>query len=155
MRLGVSKRELARRAHTSPAAIVEYESGRRSPTVDTLSRLIDACGLGYKITEVPNPFRKKKSKLPIKMLANTTLNLRADLTVRDNVTLIRKMVEQTSQATAGQRLYSLKTSADMAVSDKLTIRFFYDHQLNKPKISTSFPTSNISTGIALRFSLNN
>jgi transcriptional regulator with XRE-family HTH domain len=50
MRLGVSKRELARRAHTSPAAIVEYESGRRSPTVDTLSRLIDACGLGYKIT---------------------------------------------------------------------------------------------------------
>jgi cell surface protein SprA len=88
------------------------------------------------------------------MLANTTLNLRADLTVRDNVTLIRKMVEQTSQATAGQRLYSIKTSADMAVSDKLTIRFFYDHQLNKPKISTSFPTSNISTGIALRFSLN-
>jgi cell surface protein SprA len=112
-------------------------------------------GLGYKINEVPNPFRKKNSKLPIKMLANTTLNLRADLTVRDNVTLIRKMVEQTSQATAGQRLYSIKTSADMAVSDKLTIRFFYDHQLNKPKISTSFPTSNISTGIALRFSLNN
>ena len=111
-------------------------------------------GLGYKINEVPNPFRKKNSKLPIKMLANTTLNLRADLTVRDNVTLIRKMVEQTSQPTAGQRLYSLKTSADMAVSDKLTIRFFYDHQLNKPKISTSFPTSNISTGISLRFSLN-
>ena len=111
-------------------------------------------GLGYKINEVPNPFRKKNSKLPIKMLANTSLNLRADLTVRDNVTLIRKMVEQTSQPTAGQRLYSLKTSADMAVSDKLTIRFFYDHQLNKPKISTSFPTSNISTGISLRFSLN-
>ena len=111
-------------------------------------------GLGYKINEVPNPFRRKNSKLPIKMLANTTLNLRADLTVRDNVTIIRKMVEQTSQPTAGQRLYSIKTSADMAVNDKLTIRFFYDHQLNKPKISTSFPTSNISTGIALRFSLN-
>lgn len=47
---GLSKRELARRAHTSPAAIVEYESGRRSPTVDTLDRLIDACGLGWAIT---------------------------------------------------------------------------------------------------------
>ena len=47
---GLSKRELARRAHTSPAAIVEYESGRRSPTVDTLARLIDACGLGWTIT---------------------------------------------------------------------------------------------------------
>ena len=50
MREGISKRELARRAHTSPAAIVEYESGRRSPTVDTLARLIDACGFGYNIT---------------------------------------------------------------------------------------------------------
>jgi cell surface protein SprA len=111
-------------------------------------------GLGYKLNEVPNPFRRKKSKLPIKMLANTSINFRADFTVRDNATLIRKMVERTSQATAGQRLYNLKTSIDMAVSDKLTIRFFYDHQLNKPKISTSFPTSNISSGIALRFSLN-
>jgi cell surface protein SprA len=111
-------------------------------------------GLGYKIVDVPNPFRRRNSKLPIKMLANTTLNLRADFTMRDNVTIIRKMVEQTSQPTAGQRLYSIKTSADMAVNDKLTIRFFYDHQLNRPKISTSFPTSNISSGIALRFSLN-
>jgi len=64
------------------------------------------------------------------------------------------MVEQQSQPTAGQRLYSLKTSADMAVNEKLTIRLFYDHQLNRPKISTSFPTSNISAGLALRFSLN-
>lgn len=113
-------------------------------------------GLGYKIMEVPNPFgRKKGSKLPIKIMKNTNINFRADLTVRDNVTIIRKMVEETSQPTAGQRLYSLKTSADMAVNDKLTIRFFYDHQLNRPKISTSFPTSNISTGISLRFSLNN
>lgn len=113
-------------------------------------------GLGYKIMEVPNPFgRKKGSKLPIKLMKNTNINFRADLTVRDNVTIIRKMVEETSQPTAGQRLYSLKTSADMAVNEKLTIRFFYDHQLNRPKISTSFPTSNISTGISLRFSLNN
>jgi cell surface protein SprA len=112
-------------------------------------------GLGYKINEVPNPFgRKKGSRLPIQFMKNTTVNLRADLTIRDNVTLIRKMVEETSQPTAGQRLYSLKTSADMQVNEKLTIRFFYDHQLNRPKISTSFPTSNISTGISLRFSLN-
>lgn len=112
-------------------------------------------GLGYKINEVPNPIgRKKGSKLPIQLLKNTTINFRADLTIRDNVTLIRKMVEQQSQPTAGQRLWSIKTSADMAVSEKLTIRFFYDHQINKPKISTSFPTTNISTGIALRFSLN-
>jgi cell surface protein SprA len=156
-----TKKKKNKEKTNEPQVKVEYKKDRtlalgltNYQITETKSNAL-TLGLGYKITEVPNPFRKKKSKLPIKMLANTTLNLRADLTVRDNVTLIRKMVEQTSQATAGQRLYSLKTSADMAVSDKLTIRFFYDHQLNKPKISTSFPTSNISTGIALRFSLNN
>ena len=60
MREGISKRELARRAHTSPAAIVEYESGRRSPTVDTLARLIDACGLGYNITLYSTAARERR-----------------------------------------------------------------------------------------------
>ena len=39
-RSGLSKRELARRAGTSPAAIVKYESGQTSPTVDTLNRIL-------------------------------------------------------------------------------------------------------------------
>ncbi|MBM3670793.1 MAG: helix-turn-helix transcriptional regulator [Actinobacteria bacterium] len=41
---GISKRELARRAHTSPAAVVAYESGTRDPTVGTLERLVAATG---------------------------------------------------------------------------------------------------------------
>jgi transcriptional regulator with XRE-family HTH domain len=41
---GLSKRELARRAGTSPAAIVAYESGSRDPTVGTLARLVTATG---------------------------------------------------------------------------------------------------------------
>ena len=111
-------------------------------------------GVGYKFTEVPNPFaRKRGSRLPIAFLSDTELEIRTDLTIRDNVTIIRKMVERQNQVTAGQKLVSIKTSADMKVSDKLTLRFFYDHQLTRPKISTSFPTSNISSGISLRFTL--
>lgn len=111
-------------------------------------------GGGYKIANVPNPFgRAKKSKLPVTFLKNTQLELRADVTIRDNVTIIRRMVEEQNQVTAGQKLISIKTSADMNLTDKVTIRFFYDQQLTRPKISTSFPTSNISSGIALRFQL--
>lgn len=40
----LSKRELARRAATSPAALVEYESGRRDPNAATLLRIIRATG---------------------------------------------------------------------------------------------------------------
>jgi len=112
-------------------------------------------GVGYKITEVPNPIgRAKGSKLPVKLLEKTTINMRCDFTIRQNLTLIRKIEEMQNQVTAGQLLFSIKSSIDMAVSDKLTIRFFYDHQINKPAISTSFPTSNISTGISIRFTLN-
>ena len=60
-RAGISKRELARRARTCPAAIVEYESGRRSPTVDTLARLIDACGMGYNITLYSTAARERRN----------------------------------------------------------------------------------------------
>ena len=41
---GLSKRELARRARTSPAAIVAYESGARDPSLPTLQRILLAAG---------------------------------------------------------------------------------------------------------------
>jgi cell surface protein SprA len=110
-------------------------------------------GVGYRFTEVPNPFFRSRGKLPVKMLKDTQVALRADLTIRDNVTVIRKMEERQNQPTAGQRILSLKTTADLEVSRKLTLRFFYDHQLTRPKISTAFPTSNINSGITLRFQL--
>jgi cell surface protein SprA len=111
-------------------------------------------GFGYKFKDVPNPFIKTYGKLPVKMLKETDLVLRADVNVRDNRTIIRKMVERQNQVTAGQKLVSIKMSADLEVSDKLTMRAFYDHQITNPYISTSFATSNIRSGVALRFNLN-
>ncbi len=111
-------------------------------------------GIGYKFKDIPNPFMKTYGKLPVKMLKETDLVLRADLNVRDNRTIIRKMEERQNQVTAGQNLISIKFSADLEVSDKITMRAFYDHQITDPYISTSFATSNIRSGVALRFNLN-
>ena len=41
---GLSQTELAHRAKTSQAAISAYETGRRSPSVETLSRVLTAAG---------------------------------------------------------------------------------------------------------------
>jgi transcriptional regulator with XRE-family HTH domain len=45
----LSQRALARLAGTSQAAIAAYEAGRRSPTLETLSRIIRGAGLDLRI----------------------------------------------------------------------------------------------------------
>jgi len=101
-------------------------------------------GSGYKFTQV---------KLPIKSVKASDVNIRFDFSLRDNLTVIRKIVENTNQATAGQRVMSIKTSADYNLNKNLTIQFYYDHVINTPKIASSYPTGNLSTGLRLRFNL--
>ena len=101
-------------------------------------------GSGYKFTQV---------KLPIKKVKASDVNIRFDFSLRDNLTVIRKIVENTNQATAGQRVMSIKTSADYNLNKNLTIQFYYDHVINTPKIASSYPTGNLSTGLRLRFNL--
>jgi cell surface protein SprA len=50
-------------------------------------------------------------------------------------------------------VYSIKGAADYAVNERLNVRLFYEQTINTPVISTSFPTSNILTGVEVRFSL--
>lgn len=52
-RSGLSQRELARRAGTSQATLSAYESGRKSPSLDTLARIIRAAGQDLRIKVVP------------------------------------------------------------------------------------------------------
>lgn len=101
-------------------------------------------GTGYKFAKVKLPFEKIKP---------SDVNLRIDITFRDNLTVIRKIVEESNQATAGQRVISIKSSADYNLTKYLTIQFYYDQTLNTPKIATSYPTGNLSTGLRLRFNL--
>lgn len=101
-------------------------------------------GSGYKFSKV---------KLPIDKIPASDLNIRFDMSFRDNLTVVRKIVENTNQATAGQRVISIKTSADYNVTQNLTVQLYYDQVLNTPKIATSYPTGNMSTGIRLRFNL--
>jgi cell surface protein SprA len=101
-------------------------------------------GTGYKF---------KKVKLPFEKIPANDLNVRVDVSFRDNLTVIGKIVENTNQATAGQRVISIKASADYNLSKNLTVQFYYDQTLNTPKIATSYPTGNLSTGLRLRFNL--
>jgi len=51
---GISQRELARRAHTSAAAINAYEGGRRNPTVSKLQEILLAAGFDLRVRLEPH-----------------------------------------------------------------------------------------------------
>lgn len=101
-------------------------------------------GTGYKFSQVKLPFGKFEP---------SDLNVRVDISFRDNLTVIRKIEENTNQATAGQRVVSIRSSADYNLNKYLVVSFYYDQTLNTPKVTTSYPTGNLSTGIRLRFNL--
>lgn len=50
---GLSQRELARRAGTSQSAIARIETGRQSPSFDTLERIVKACDLELRVRLEP------------------------------------------------------------------------------------------------------
>ena len=52
-RAGLTQRELARRAGTSQSAIARYERARAVPDLETLFRIVRACGLDLRIRLEP------------------------------------------------------------------------------------------------------
>jgi transcriptional regulator with XRE-family HTH domain len=50
LRSGLTQQELADRLGTSQSVITRWESGQRSPTVETLSRAVRACGLDVNVS---------------------------------------------------------------------------------------------------------
>jgi len=82
------------------------------------------------------------------------LNVKGNLKIRDNLTILRKLDEEVDhQPTAGQKNIVIGASADYALSNRFNVRVFYDRNVNEPKISRSFPTSNTNFGFSLRFTL--
>jgi len=104
-------------------------------------------GTGYTLKQLKMPFMIRGNAI------KSDLTLRCDFSVRNSKTLIRKIVENEIQTTAGQTVYSLKFTGDYVLTKALTLRLFYDWVANRPAISNSFPTANTNAGFSLRFAL--
>ncbi len=108
-------------------------------------------GLGYRLKDV----RFKTNIGGKKTTLKGDLNLKADLSLRDNITVIRNLDIENNQVTAGQNIWTLKFTADYALSKNLTTLFFYDHTFSEFAISTAFPQTTIRTGFTLRYNFGN
>ncbi|MCK7542124.1 MAG: hypothetical protein MZV63_70215 [Marinilabiliales bacterium] len=81
------------------------------------------------------------------------LNLRLDLSIRDNKTVARKLVEDVNQPVVGQKVFTIGTTADYVLSDRFNLQIFADHTMNNPFVANTFPTSNTNFGFSLKFTL--
>ena len=87
-------------------------------------------GSGYRFKNVKFPIAIGESR------PKSDLNLRVDLSWRQNNTVIRQVEQQQNNVTAGQDIISLKTSADYIINQRLNLRAFYERVINRPVIST-------------------
>jgi cell surface protein SprA len=108
-------------------------------------------GLGYVFKDVKFSTRFTGKKETLK----GDINLRADVSLRDNLTQIRSIDEDNNQISGGQKLFSIKFIADYRLSSNLTASFYYNHQTSKYAISTTFPRQAINGGFNIIYNLGN
>ncbi len=107
-------------------------------------------GAGYRFEEVPLIFQAEDGG---KKAIKSDLRLTVDFSLRDNTTVLRKLVEDSNDIIAGQLISTIKTAADYRINEQVTIRLFFDRTLNSPKVSRTFRTTNTSFGFSVRFEL--
>jgi len=106
-------------------------------------------GTGFRISKVPIGIKVggKQRKF------ESDLNMRFDFSIRDAITITRRIGENQHDATAGQTNITIKTTADYVLNERLNIRFFADFVSVDPAVDSSFNTSNTKFGISVRFTL--
>jgi cell surface protein SprA len=131
---------------------------RKSRTVSlnlTSNQIADArineliIGAGYRFDNVQIILKTGGGQRALK----SDLNLRFDLSIRDNKTLARKLVEDVNQPVVGQTVFTAGVSADYVLSDRFNLQIFADHTMNNPFVANTFPTSNTNFGFSLKFTL--
>jgi len=108
--------------------------------------------LGYRIKGV-----EINSKLAdnAQGVIKSDINIKADFTLRKNMTIVRYLDYDNNQLGGGQNIWNFKLTADYSFSKNFTAIFFYDHQFSKAVISTAFPLTNIRSGFTLRYNFGN
>jgi cell surface protein SprA len=106
-------------------------------------------GAGYRFDNVQIVIRTGGVQRAYK----SDLNLRLDLSMRDNKTVARKLVEDVNQPVVGTTVFTAGITADYVLSDRFNLQIFADHTMNDPFVANTFPTSNTNIGFSLKFTL--
>ena len=108
-------------------------------------------GVGYKITNLKGFSKGKGGK---QGTFSNDINLRGDFSFKRTHSLIRRIEQDYTQATAGNKAIAMKYSAEYKVSRYISLEAYYDLQITTPLISSSsYPMLNSDIGISIKLDL--
>ena len=85
---------------------------------------------------------------------NHDLNMRLDISLRDQAAITRDIATCTSAASSGNSALKVSFMADYTLSRLLTMSAYYERQTNTPLLSSSsYPTTTHDFGLSMKFSL--
>ncbi len=135
---------------------VEYRKQRNLALNITSLQLIEAntdemvVGVGYVLKDFDVILRlSNNDQTKIK----NDLKISADFSYKNLSTLLRKIDENITQASSGNKMYSIKIMADYVFSSKVNLQVFFDRQSTNPLISTSYPVAATNFGVNIKFML--
>ena len=140
----------------SMTAKIEYRKQRNLALNVTSVQLTEGhtnelvIGWGYTIKDL-NIFYKLKDGQQKKV--SNDLKLSIDVSYKDVKTLLRKIEENITQASSGNKVLGIKFAADYVLSSKINLRLYYDHQGTTPLVSTSYPVSSDNVGMSIKLML--
>lgn len=105
-------------------------------------------GGGYRFKDVA--FEVKIGDQIHKLKSDIVLQM--NLTYNSNKTNIRKINQNLSQVSSGSEVWMAELSAEYALTTTLTVRAFFQTNINTPYISNSYPNSTTKGGLSIRFS---
>ncbi len=106
-------------------------------------------GAGYRFQQVPITIKTQGTKKKFQ----SDLDVRANISLRDTRMIMRKLEEDVDKLTSGVKAFVIGFTADYTLSSKFRLRLFFDQNLNKPHVSSSFATTNTKLGFKLQFTL--
>lgn len=106
-------------------------------------------GAGYKFKDVPLNITTGGGSRTIK----SDLNIRFDLSVRDNTTILRSLADYSDDITTGARRFAVDMTADYVLSQRVNMQVYIRRDVNDPYVSNYYKNSETEFGFSLRMSL--
>ena len=105
---------------------------------------------GYRVTGLLLPFKSDGKRI---YLAND-LNINLDISIMDNLSIVRNIEQEINTPNSGQRMVSIKPNIQYKINEALNMNIYYNRQVTQPAVANSFPTALTSAGIRMQYIFN-